>query len=628
LRPGGEQAELQFNFVISRNSEFLPRPVSPGDVLAVMSVDQLRYDSAWSLDSTSHLVGELHAALFQLVRGSDQLGQPWGNVLVLALKRTDASEALDLCAAMTSHLQNLLDDRGEDSLQSGRISTALAVCDESSGPLGALLAALNALRRIQCSPDTRQPVWAKAGDVIDLLCSAMDQSLVQLGPVAAVSETGPAFQAVPVPRTGALETDIDGYVEDNMEGAIDQAVFLSHVDIPIAIVGASGTGKLYIAKTVHREAGGLPEDVSDIDCREFRGRRAALRRIAAELDGGEGKTLVFKSPHQMHPEAQRKLARQISSRVLADTDPPRYLPAMRLIALFPDNIDHLMLHGGLEPALAGVFAGYPIYVPALRDRDRAVLRWAHKILVQESAARDRQMKGFTPDAEQVLQHHSWPGNISEMRRVIAAALDNTDRPWITPVDLGLFAGVGERSVPGKSEPGIYLSLAEEEPADGYQSTLQEQVSVALGKALESNLKMDQVKPLGSWLDDEVVLAACEKFRGDVPEAARLLQTRSRNIARWMPSILSRDYERNSSLLWQEPRKLVRSWILDSEVMESPPQQFMQDMLMGHVIRQCEALGVRQRAELMGVSAPTYTKRLQEWKSRQWREDEPNEAGKI
>ena len=125
-----------------------------------------------------------------------------------------------------------------------------------------------------------------------------------------------------------------------------------------------------MAKVIHQESGAAPEQMVVIDCREFRSRKDALNRIARELERSAGKTLVFKSPHLMNPDAQLKLARQISSRMLADTSPPRYLPAARMIALFPDNLEHLVRYGGLNERLASVFAGYPIRVPPIRDRKR------------------------------------------------------------------------------------------------------------------------------------------------------------------------------------------------------------------------------------------------------------------
>ena len=416
---------------------------------------------------------------------------------------------------------------------------------------------------------------------------------------------------VTVGRT--IDDRIDGYVGDNMEGAIDQAVFLSRLDVPVAVIGPRGTGKLYVAKVIHQESGAAPEKMVVIDCREFRSRKDALNRIARELERSAGKTLVFKSPHLMNPDAQLKLARQISSRILADTSPPRYLPAARMIALFPDNLEHLVRYGGLHERLASVFAGYPIRVPPIRDRKRAVLRWSHKILSQEAARRDRKVSGFTPDAEQAMLQHDWPGNISEMRQCIVGALDKTDKEWLTPVDLGIFKGLSPAGPGRVAQKRAFLQfLAEPEPDESaYAPTAQEELGVALGEALHSLLQQDAIRPLGAWLDDEVILAACERFRDNMRAAADFLQTRPRNIGRWMPRVLSRDHERSSSSLWQTPRTLVRRWILEAAPGAQPPQQLAEAMLLSHIANQCEGVSVADRARIMGVSTPTYLKRLQD-----------------
>lgn len=410
-----------------------------------------------------------------------------------------------------------------------------------------------------------------------------------------------------------IDEHIDGYVGDNMEGAIDQAVFLSRLDVPVAIIGPRGTGKMYVAKVIHQETGAPPEKMVAIDCGGFRGRKDALNRIAKELERSRGKTLVFKSPHLMNVDAQLRLARQISTRILADTNPPRYLPAARIIGLFPDNLEHLVRRQELNDKLASVFAGYPIRVPPIKDRKRAVLRWAYKILSQEGARRDRKLTGFTPDAEQAMLQHDWPGNISEMRQCIVTALDKSDKEWLTPVDLGIFKGLSPGGGSGRGEKRAYLQmLVEASPDEGeYTPTTLEELGVALGEALNNLMEMEAIKPLGAWLDDEVVLAVCERYRENMRAAADFLQTKPRNISRWMPKVLARENERNNSSLWQTPQQLVRRWLKEAAPMPEPPQQVVQGILLSHIVSQCGSISAADRARIMGVSTPTYQKRLQE-----------------
>jgi DNA-binding NtrC family response regulator len=443
--------------------------------------------------------------------------------------------------------------------------------------------------------------------------AALQQIATVLGQAVGASAPELEHAAVPVPQPRKMEKGIEGYVLDNMEGAIDQAVFLAGVDMPVAIVGERGTGKMYVAQVIHTEAGSAADKLVRLDCRSFRNRSEAWSRISAELEQGEGRTLVFKSPHLLHLETQARLARQLASRTSSDEKGSRYLAHNRYVALFPMPLSELVKRGELDERLASVFAGYPILVPPLRERPRAVLRWAHKILEQESSQVDRRVSGFTPDAEQALLQHDWPGNISDMRNLVREALARTDNEWITPVDLGLFVGITADGQAAQSAQKPFLARDPDMPENemAYAPSSQEELRLALGQALAVSLETDTLRPLGAWLDDEIIEAALDRCGGNSRGAAEYLQTRNRNIGRWLPRVKARENERNISLLWQESRRLVREWVLESAPPELAPQQLAQDMLMSLVLQQCGDLSVTDRARIMGVSTPTYQKRVKQ-----------------
>lgn len=405
------------------------------------------------------------------------------------------------------------------------------------------------------------------------------------------------------------DSALDGYVVDNMEGAVDQAAFLSQVDLPVAVIGARGTGKMYLAKVVHTGAGGNPEQLVVVDCREFRNRLDAITSIARELEVGEGKTLVFKSPHLMHQDAQLKLARQISTRTFVDVKPLRYLPRARFVALFPDSLERLVAEYGLHEKLASVFAGYPIYVPPMKERKRAVLRWALKILAQEASQRGRALQGFSPDAEQAMLTHEWRGNITEIRQRVLSALDRSDRDWLTALDLGLFLEEdGPRTTAANEQCFLELMDKNVTAPELYNPSALDELEQALGVAVHDSLIKSPL-PLGAWLDDELVLAVLARYREDVRKAADFLQTSTRNINRWQPRIEERIAERRQSESWREPARLVGEWVREASVPESPPQEFLQGLLLNHIEHQGIDTNIKQRARIMAVSVPTYQKRL-------------------
>ncbi|PLW84412.1 hypothetical protein CWI75_03475 [Kineobactrum sediminis] len=399
---------------------------------------------------------------------------------------------------------------------------------------------------------------------------------------------------------------------DNMEGAVDQAGFLATTDTPVAIVGARGTGKMYIARVLHAKTGASPEALEVVDCREFRNRDEANRRIREALLSGAGKTLVFKSPHVMNIESQLKLARQIATRRLADTETPTYLPAVRLIALFPDNLQRLLLQGSLHERLASVFAGYPIQVPPIRQRKRAILRWAYKILGQEQehVTGKKHIRGFTPEAEQVMREHTWHGNISEIRSRIVHALEHKqDGEWLTPVDLKLFRG--EQTIITTMALPLQDMDAYAARHESYSPNAWEELDVILGDRVNRVLQEATPLPLGTWLADEVVLAALARYSGDQGRAATFLQTSRRNLSRWLPGIRQRSSARASSSLWLEPARLIGDWVRGLGIAGVAPLAQAEMLLLGHLEARRQDTTINFRGQLLGVSKPTYVKKVRD-----------------
>lgn len=598
----------------------VPDVLAVSDTLAVLGVDLLPYGTHWGTAQTVRLMTEIRDSLLEIVRSGDTVGSTGATALLITLRDVDIEGARDICRAVLSHLHRVHTQPGSVTA-SVRICVGLASRRPGASALATLLAANTALLQAQqlgaaeairaASENDRQRIAAEIISGAGIFSEPLAEPSAVTGP-GSPAPVKPAGKKS-APPVAPIEKDIEGYVVDNMEGAVDQAIFLAPLDIPVAIIGHAGTGKMYVARVIHEESGGANDMLVLIDCRDFRNRAAAHTRIARELAQGEGKTLVFKSPHLMHAEVQLKLAKQISSRTLADVNPPRYLPRLKLIALFPDKLEVLVRRGELVESLASAFAGYPINVPPIKDRKQAVLRWAHKILGQEGVTRDRDMKGFTPDAEQAMLLYDWPGNISEMRQCIHNALEKTDKDWLTPVDLGLFTGITSDGAPYLPEPKPFLAtVATDEAEDAaYVPSTQEALHVALGEAVHSLLALNMIKPLGAWLEDELVLAALDRYRGDLRRSGEFLHTKPRNISRWLPKITVREDERNSSALWQKPRRLVREWVRESPLLESSPLLLLADTLMAHVNEQARTLGAAARASIMGVSTPTYLKRCKD-----------------
>lgn len=609
-----------FLWELTGDTQFsLAAALSPGDTAAVLGLDRVSLDGAAATDEFVRLMSAMYASLRGILRKRDEVALPVASAIAIRLDQTLGEEAQDICLALLSHLRREHADAGFIAA-GGRLSIGLANRSAGCSGVATLWAASTSLTLAQYSGEGEIIRFAGGRD-----SALVGGRLASSGGIYASARSddppevreapleNPAASVSTAPPVAPIEKGIDGYVVDNMEGAVDQAIFLAGLDLPVAIIGEAGTGKMYVAQVIHDESGTAGEMLVSINCRDFRSRKAAQARIARELADAEGRTLVFKSPHLLHEDAQQKLARQIASRTLADVTPPTAMPRVKLIALFPESLEALLRRGELTQSLASAFAGYPIRVPPIRDRKQAVLRWAHKILGQEGALRDRDMKGFTPDAEQAMLQYDWPGNISEMRQCIQDALDKTPKDWLTPVDLGLFKGISAQGAPlvPETQPFLTAALAPESDETTYTPTALEAVHVALGEAVHSLLSLEMVKPLGAWAQDDIVLAALDRYRGDLPRAAEFLHTRARNISRWLPKIKDREEERNNSSVWQTPRRLLWEWVRVTAPPEVSPLSLVGDTVLAQLFEQAGSLSTASKARILGVSAPTYHKRLRE-----------------
>ena len=76
-------------------------------------------------------------------------------------------------------------------------------------------------------------------------------------------------------------------------------------------------------------------------------------------------------------------------------------------------------------------------IPPLRERLSDLSLLAHAFLDRFAQAQGRALRGFSPEAMQVIEAHTWPGNVREMENTLKRAVIMSDGPHISQEDLGL-----------------------------------------------------------------------------------------------------------------------------------------------------------------------------------------------
>jgi DNA-binding NtrC family response regulator len=76
-----------------------------------------------------------------------------------------------------------------------------------------------------------------------------------------------------------------------------------------------------------------------------------------------------------------------------------------------------------------------VTVPPLRERRDDLAGLVERMLATLNAERERVVTGLTPAAWEVLRHHDWPGNLDELRQVLADAHAGTTAERIDAAEL-------------------------------------------------------------------------------------------------------------------------------------------------------------------------------------------------
>jgi DNA-binding NtrC family response regulator len=208
-------------------------------------------------------------------------------------------------------------------------------------------------------------------------------------------------------------------------------------DVPILILGESGTGKDFLAESIHAagprraepfvhiECAGLSADLfeSELFGHERGTFTDAHARKIGKLEAARRGTVYFDEISALAPPLQAKLLRAIEERRFArlgGTTVPFEARVLSSTSADPRT--------ALRRDLFYRINVVTLTLPPLRERPEDVLPLAKQFLGR---------KRFTDDARKLLASYAWPGNIRELKNAIARAILVTDGDVIDAAALPL-----------------------------------------------------------------------------------------------------------------------------------------------------------------------------------------------
>ncbi len=228
----------------------------------------------------------------------------------------------------------------------------------------------------------------------------------------------------------------------------DQLRRIAGQDTTILLTGESGTGKGRLAELIHEWSPrrGLPIVVincadyqtNDFELEVFGASRGSFPGLDHDIEGKFGSagrgTIVLEGIEALSPSIQMKLLRAIEDRVYEPIGSHEARPLQaRLIATSAVSLEDEARAGRFRTELFYRLNVVGFRLPPLRERRAAIQDLVFKFL--SDAAAEEGIPTITAEAIRSLEHHDWPGNIRELRAIIANALTRCRRRVVSVEDL-------------------------------------------------------------------------------------------------------------------------------------------------------------------------------------------------
>ena len=221
----------------------------------------------------------------------------------------------------------------------------------------------------------------------------------------------------------------------------------------VLITGESGTGKELVARAVHGASARANKPLVTVNCAAlaenlleselFGHERGAFtgadRRREGRFLQADGGTLFLDEIGEMPLSLQAKLLRALQQGEVqrVGSDSPITVD-VRVIAATNRNLRDLFFRLNV----------ISIEVPALRERSEDIPLLAAHFLEKFAARNRKNVKGFAPQALDMLRRYSWPGNVRELQNAVERAVILCTGDLITGPELpASVTGAAERAAP-------------------------------------------------------------------------------------------------------------------------------------------------------------------------------------
>lgn len=208
---------------------------------------------------------------------------------------------------------------------------------------------------------------------------------------------------------------------------------VSKTDATVLLTGETGTGKEVFAQAIHYNSDRAGKNFVAINCAvisrdlleselfghiagSFTGALRDQKGLFKEADNG---TVFLDEIAEMSVDLQSKLLRVLETGEffkIGETKPTKV--NIRIVAATNKNLLKCIENGTFRQDLYYRLSGFIINLPSLRERPGDIKDFIFNFAETASAKSKKKIDNITSDYIQIIQLHSWPGNIRELKNTI------------------------------------------------------------------------------------------------------------------------------------------------------------------------------------------------------------------
>ena len=209
------------------------------------------------------------------------------------------------------------------------------------------------------------------------------------------------------------------------------------IQASVLITGPNGSGKELVAQGIYQLSGRSMMPFVEVNCAaipselidsELFGHKkgsftSAIRDHKGKFEQADGGTIFLDEIGDMSLPAQAKVLRVLQEKKLTPVGGDKEITVdVRVIAATNKNLQEEIAKGNFREDLYHRLSVIVLRVPPLDDRKEDIPILVEHFAEKISSESGKPVTLFSDEALQLLQEHSWPGNIRELRNVVERLL--------------------------------------------------------------------------------------------------------------------------------------------------------------------------------------------------------------